>query len=209
MNIGERIHDLRIKRNMSQSDLAEALGVSRQSISKWETNTSIPEINKLVDMGKLFGVSLDELVCGTECGNPSETQQAEVNGHTAHSQIPNSRMVGIILLIAAAVIFLVFLILADLLAALIFASPFFTLGAMCFFIKKHLGLWCGWALYIQVYTYFRYATGIRFWWAFTPWIYRDDLVIHAIIAWCMTLGLLTLVGFTIKLLYKTPRKRDV
>lgn len=207
MNIGERIRELRIKKNMSQSDLAEKLGVSRQSISKWETNNSVPEINKLVDMGKLFEVSIDELVCGTECGNLPEEQLAEVNRHTGDSHLSRNRAVGIALLIVASVIFLIFLILTGPLYALIFAFPFLILGVICFFIKKHTGFWCGWALFIQVYTYFRYATGIRFWWAFTPWIYRKGLEIHAIIAWCMTLGLFALVGFTVKFFYKKEENK--
>lgn len=64
MNLGEQIYNLRTERGMSQGDLADALEVSRQSVSKWETNTSVPELDKLVKMGVLFGVTLDELVTG-------------------------------------------------------------------------------------------------------------------------------------------------
>ena len=49
---------------MSQLDLADALEVSRQSVSKWETGTAVPELDKLVKMAKLFEISLDELVNG-------------------------------------------------------------------------------------------------------------------------------------------------
>ena len=62
MSIGERIVALRTERKMSQSDLAEALNVSRQSISKWETDSSVPELEKLIRMASLFQISLDELV---------------------------------------------------------------------------------------------------------------------------------------------------
>jgi len=51
---------------MSQGDLANALEVSRQSVSKWETNTSVPELNKLVRMSEVFNISLDELIRGTK-----------------------------------------------------------------------------------------------------------------------------------------------
>ena len=66
MNLGERICRLRNERNMSQGDLADALEVSRQSISKWETNGSVPDLDKLVKLSELFDISLDELIAGKE-----------------------------------------------------------------------------------------------------------------------------------------------
>ncbi len=48
MTLGEKIYKLRTKRGMSQEALGEALGVSRQSVSKWETDQSIPELDKTV-----------------------------------------------------------------------------------------------------------------------------------------------------------------
>ena len=62
MSLGERIYKLRTEKNLSQGELADALEVSRQSISKWETNGSVPELDKLVKLSEVFGVSLDELI---------------------------------------------------------------------------------------------------------------------------------------------------
>jgi len=62
MNLGENLFRYRSQCNLSQGDLANELGVSRQSVSKWENNTSTPELDKLINMAKVFGVSLDELV---------------------------------------------------------------------------------------------------------------------------------------------------
>ena len=64
MNLGQTICRLRMQKQLSQSDLAETLGVSRQSVSKWETNASVPELDKLVKMAQLFEITMDELVCG-------------------------------------------------------------------------------------------------------------------------------------------------
>lgn len=64
MSLAENIYRYRTERNMSQLDLADALEVSRQSVSKWETGAAIPELDKLVRLSKLFDVSLDELVSG-------------------------------------------------------------------------------------------------------------------------------------------------
>ena len=62
MELGERLYQLRRERRMSQEALADALGVSRQSVSKWENGASTPDLDKLVRLGELFGLSLDELV---------------------------------------------------------------------------------------------------------------------------------------------------
>ena len=64
MNLGESIYRLRTARNLSQGDLADALDVSRQSVSKWENNMAVPDLDKLVKMSDLFGITLDELVTG-------------------------------------------------------------------------------------------------------------------------------------------------
>ena len=64
MNLGENIYMFRTAANMSQTDLANALEVSRQSVSKWENNSAVPDLERLINMSKLFGVTLDELVYG-------------------------------------------------------------------------------------------------------------------------------------------------
>ena len=62
MTIGQRIAELRRQNNLSQEALGEALGVTRQSISKWESDGALPEIEKLVAMSRLFGVSVGALL---------------------------------------------------------------------------------------------------------------------------------------------------
>lgn len=62
MSLGENIYKLRTGKKLSQEDFASAMEVSRQSVSKWENNMAVPELEKLIKMAKLFEVSLDELV---------------------------------------------------------------------------------------------------------------------------------------------------
>lgn len=62
MTLAEKILSLRTSRGMSQDDLAEKLEVSRQSVSKWETGQSIPDLDKIIKLAELFDVSVDELV---------------------------------------------------------------------------------------------------------------------------------------------------
>ena len=64
MSFAENLKQLRKKRQLSQEELAEMLDVSRQAVSKWELGDSTPDMDKLVLLGELFGISLDELVLG-------------------------------------------------------------------------------------------------------------------------------------------------
>lgn len=65
MTMGQRLLALRTRAGLSQEALAERLGVSRQSISKWETDGSIPDLDNLVRLSGIFGVTLDDLVKGS------------------------------------------------------------------------------------------------------------------------------------------------
>lgn len=62
MKFYEKIYNLRKKSGMSQESLGEKIGVSRQSVSKWETGESVPEIDKILLLSKIFSVSTDYLL---------------------------------------------------------------------------------------------------------------------------------------------------
>ena len=62
MKLHEKIYTLRKKQNLSQEALSEKLGVSRQSVSKWETGEATPEVTKLLSLSKIFGVTTDYLL---------------------------------------------------------------------------------------------------------------------------------------------------
>lgn len=62
MNLSSNIQRLRRGNDMSQEQLADVLDVSRQAVSRWESGDSVPEIDKLMRLSELFGVSMDELV---------------------------------------------------------------------------------------------------------------------------------------------------
>ena len=79
MTIGQRIAQKRKGLTLSQEALGEALGVSRQSIYKWESDAALPEIDKLIGLSKLFGVSVGWLL-GVE--EPPEAEKPEVAAAT-------------------------------------------------------------------------------------------------------------------------------
>ena len=66
MNLSNKIYEMRKAHGLSQEQLAEKLGVSRQSVSKWESGESIPELERLVEISKLFNVSTDYLLKESE-----------------------------------------------------------------------------------------------------------------------------------------------
>ncbi|MDD3429464.1 MAG: helix-turn-helix transcriptional regulator [Oscillospiraceae bacterium] len=61
MNLGNSLFQARKKNGLSQEETAERLGVSRQTISKWETNETVPDIYQSKKMAKIYHISLDEL----------------------------------------------------------------------------------------------------------------------------------------------------
>ena len=83
MILADKIIDLRKKAGWSQEELADKLGVSRQSVSKWEGAQSIPDMNKILQLSDLFGVSTDYLLKDSmEAAEPVPAQDAETEGTT-------------------------------------------------------------------------------------------------------------------------------
>lgn len=62
MTLGEKIKELRRGRGLSQEELAEQINVSRQAVSKWELDLSLPDIDNIVQLSRLFGISTDQLL---------------------------------------------------------------------------------------------------------------------------------------------------
>lgn len=64
MDIGEKLFALRKEKGLSQEEVAEKLNVTRQTVSKWETNQSTPDFDKIVPLCELFGIGTEELLTG-------------------------------------------------------------------------------------------------------------------------------------------------
>jgi predicted transcriptional regulators len=80
MNLADRILELRKQKGISQEALVDKLGVSRQAISKWESEQSMPELDKIVLMSDFFEVSTDYLLKGIEpVSENNEKKQAYWN----------------------------------------------------------------------------------------------------------------------------------
>ena len=62
MDFGDRLKQIRLKQGLSQEQLAEKIGVSRQAITKWETNRGLPDVENMIILAEIFKLTLDELV---------------------------------------------------------------------------------------------------------------------------------------------------
>ena len=80
MSFRDNLQHLRATRNLTQEQLAMLLGVSRQSVSKWEAERAYPEMDKLLKLCDLFGCTLDELVCGDLTGRAAAEASSVLAG---------------------------------------------------------------------------------------------------------------------------------
>ena len=95
MKFEEKLMTLRKEKGWSQEDLSNQIGVSRQTISKWESSQTTPELNKLIELSKIFEISIDELV-----DNLPDEENAEVEKvYTKVNFKPSYIFMGIICLL--------------------------------------------------------------------------------------------------------------
>ncbi len=139
MTIGERISELRRTASLSQEYVAEKLGVSRQAVSKWETDASAPDTYNLIALSSLFGVSVEYLATGrTPTPTPDEAHKAGLQ-----KAIGTQRILGFILLGAG----LISLILGILLEEILILLSFYMLlgSVICLAVHKNIGFFSMWA----------------------------------------------------------------
>ena len=204
MTLGENIVRLRTQRNWSQGDLADALDISRQSVSKWETDASVPELEKLLKLSELFGVTLDALVRGEDAPQ-SEPAAAEAQ-NAPSSFVPQAvpareksrSIIGTALLCTGAVIMLCLLLLGSIFSGLLFGAPFFICGIICLTARSRAGLWCGWAVYACVDLYLRFATGLSWTTVFMTHLWTPEMnYMRLAIAWVQFLGMVLMTVCTV------------
>ena len=204
MTLGENIARLRTQRNWSQGDLADALDISRQSVSKWETDASVPELEKLLKLSELFGVTLDALVRGEDAPQtgPAAAEAQNAPSSFAPQAVPardkSRSIIGTVLLCTGAVIMLCLLLLGSLFSGLLFGAPFFICGIICLTAKSRAGLWCGWAVYACVDLYLRFATGLSWTTVFMTHLWTPEMnYMRLAIAWVQFLGMVLMTVCTV------------
>ncbi len=81
VELNEKLISLRKEKRMSQQDLAEALNVSRQAVSRWEVGIAIPSMDNLLALSKLFGVPTDELMGADRGTDVLESEKTQGSGN--------------------------------------------------------------------------------------------------------------------------------
>jgi len=208
MRLGDRIYRLRTEKNLSQGNLADLLDVSRQSISKWETNVSVPDLDKLLKLSDIFGVTLDALVrneeaaqvCVEDAGAASGTNVAGGGdgGFAGQaSAFPPRKIIGTVLLCMGFFVALLLTLFGALLGGLILASPCLLCGIICFACRRRVGLWCAWIVALLVDIYLRYSTGINWRLTFYTLSYTPEMnYVRLAFAWVQLVCVLALITVT-------------
>lgn len=115
MSLSKKIYELRKANNLSQEQLAERISVSRQSISKWEAGETIPEIERIIELSKIFNVSTDYLLLSsvvedlTSRTEQIEKQQESIRMDVQKQQIQSERILSSAFAYAIAFAFFAFL----------------------------------------------------------------------------------------------------
>ena len=161
MTLAEKLVALRGEWKLSQGDLAEKLDVSRQSVSKWETGQAVPELDKIIKLADLFGVTVDELVRDGEKPRPERSETAEPQ--VIYVERPQKRYtprqaLGI-LLIAGGLVMMLMMFLNG--TMLFIGAAVLILGLPFLLAKKHPFLIVGWLVWLAgcLVLYNPYLTG--------------------------------------------------
>ena len=197
MTLGERISNLRKAKSLSQEDLASILNISRQAVYKWESDQSIPELDKLVAMSDIFDVSLDELVKGDKL-------QSEDNVEGISNQVKTNDKHVII-----GVIFLGFGVLVSLTMNIVYGLLFIVPGLVCLLARKQVVLKCVWAAYIWFDYVMRFTTGIdaSMISRTSQWTEQMNYVRLAI-AWLMFILMIVMIVVTVRAMIKNQMRSD-
>ena len=224
MTMGQRLLALRTRAGLSQETLAERLGVSRQSISKWETDASIPDLDRLVRLSEIFGVTLDELVKGTadapsgsDANNQTEIPPGAKNTppdlagaadklHAPQTAAAPQDTAELLRLHRQKLTGIVFMAVALLAAALNFAlvfltAPLFIIGVLCLVVRRRLDLAIGWTLWICALFVTRYASAISMSQLLSPGYWQHTSLAAPLLA---LVQLAVLAGLTWRTLRNPP-----
>ena len=209
MTLGEKIYKLRNDKGFSQSDLAEKLSVSRQSVSKWENNSAVPELEKLIKLAEVFNITLDELVRNQQKENIGDKQKSD---YVKIPSIQTRKIVGTILLCTAVCVCLLLMVtngISGLIAGVMLSSPIIVCGIICLNVSKHTVLWCSWAVYILIDMFLMYATGIRRGMILDTFIWTRSMnYTRLITAWVLFIVLVVMMAITVYVFQRNSTKTN-
>ena len=204
MNLGKTIYEQRIKKNLSQTDLANLLNVSRQSVSKWENNNDVPDLEKIIKLSEIFEISLDTLVKGD---SPASDNQIKIFKEVIIQEPKREgrKTAGTILFCMAFLVFFLILLLTGSIGGILYSLPFVVCGMICFILKKNVGFWCAWAVYLMFDMFMRWATGITIGLVRLTFSYTADMnYARLAFAWFLLLWTAVMIVLTIQRFMHLP-----
>ena len=107
--LSDNIRSYRKKNNLSQDELAEKIGVSRQSVSFWETGQTQPTIDNIIALSRIFNISSDELLGNTENINTTQNEASVGSAKNKKNKTPWFVLIGIIIAVIICVIIILLL----------------------------------------------------------------------------------------------------
>ena len=201
--ISENLKRLREEAELTQSEVAKELNISAQSVSKWETDASVPELGKLVRLGQVFGVSLDELIKGEPAVEETAAaagpepqpvyipaaQDTEAMAETLRSH--RQKIAGIVLLAVSGVACILQIGLITLI------WPLLLIGLLCLTTKRVTGLGIGWLLWLMAAELCSGYTSVNLFMVF----HRENygiVPVQVAIAWLLWLWLAALITVSVR-----------
>ena len=161
MSIGKNINKLRTDKNLSQGELAELLDVSRQSVSKWETDAAIPDLEKLIKICDVFGVSLDEIT-DRKIREPERQDTDKPKNRSSSTQ----KIIGYILFAFSLLFGFIVLLYGnqkgDFIILLPIALAIMVCGLLCLFAGEKAFYWCLWVIFAPITILTPHLVGFSF-----------------------------------------------
>ena len=200
MNMADRIQHLRKSKGISQEELADKVGVSRQAVSKWESEQSTPDIEKVILLSDFFDVTTEYLMKGIEPVSENTTEKNDARIFSAVGSVLN--FIG---LVAAIMIWNEEQTPISVAAGLILMA----VGIMVFVIGQVIGenkekasVWFWivnvWILILMpISCIFNFLQGIKFghWWTFTPIPQLGNSIVSYALCWGFYLMFCIVVDF--------------
>ena len=145
MSIEENIYKLRKKNNLSQGDLALKMDVSRQSISKWETGLSVPDLKNIIKLSEIFDITVDEIVKDKNI-NESKKENDELEDNNKSVERQRNKTLGSIFMAVGALISIMSIFTVP--GGVLIGVPIFIFGIEIILIKRNIKLVIAWTALI-------------------------------------------------------------
>ena len=181
MELGERIYRLRTAKGLSQEGLAERLGVTRQSVSKWETEAAVPDLERLMGLCDVFGVTLDELTGRVE--REGSDKVTTFTPLVVPQPVPQAKIVGYILLVLSLLGGLLLLLFQQMELLMMVVLPMLLCSVICLSVRRHAGYWCLWVIWGMVEFLLTFGITLLIGTTVMPWVRVVALAGMGVVVW--------------------------